>query len=61
AEVALNGKQSIIRDYSPEINQNLTIRCFQPEKGHCACFFINIKKATASRHRLIICFLLEIS
>lgn len=37
AEVALNGKQSIIRDYSPEINQNLTIRCFQPEKGYCAC------------------------
>lgn len=38
AEVALNGKPQIIRDYSPEIGKNLTIRCFQPMKGYCACF-----------------------
>lgn len=37
AEVALNGTKQIIRDYSPEVDKNLTIRCFQPEKGYCAC------------------------
>lgn len=37
ADVALNGKAQIIRDYSPEIDKHLTIRCFQPMKGYCAC------------------------
>lgn len=37
ADVALNGSQRIIHDYSPEINKNLTISCFQPEPGFCAC------------------------
>lgn len=37
AEVALNGTTQIIRDFSPEIDKHLTIRCFQPQKGFCAC------------------------
>lgn len=37
AEVALNGTKQIICDFSPEIDKHLTIRCFQPEKGFCAC------------------------
>ena len=41
AEVALNGTKQIIRDYSPEVDKNLIIRCFQPEKGFCACILTN--------------------
>ena len=40
ADVALNGTKRIIHDYSPEINQNLTIHCFQPCPGYCACVLI---------------------
>ena len=37
ADVALNGTQRILRDYSPEIGKTLTIACYQPEPGFCAC------------------------
>ena len=37
ADVALNGVQRILHDYSPEIDKNLTIYCYQPEVGYCAC------------------------
>ena len=37
AEVALNGKKRILQDYSPEIDKNITVRCYQPEQGYCAC------------------------
>lgn len=37
ADVALNGVKRIIRDYSPEIGKTLTIYCYQPEPGYCAC------------------------
>lgn len=37
AEVALNGKKHILHEYSPEVGKQLTIRCFQPEPGFCAC------------------------
>ena len=37
ADVALNGVQRTLTDYSPEINRNLTINCYQPEPGFCAC------------------------
>ena len=37
ADVALNGNKHILHDFSPEINKNLTIRCFQPARGYCAC------------------------
>lgn len=37
ADVALNGVQRILHDYSPEINKNLTLYCYQPEAGYCAC------------------------
>ena len=40
ADVALNGTKRIIHDYSPEINKNLTIHCFQPSPGYCACVLI---------------------
>ena len=32
--------KGIIHDYSPEINKNLTIHCFQPSPGYCACVLI---------------------
>lgn len=35
-----NISQRIIHDYSPEINKNLTIHCFQPSPGYCACVLI---------------------
>lgn len=40
ADVALNGNRRIITDYSPEINRQLTIHCYQPEPGYCACLLI---------------------
>ncbi len=40
ADVALNGTTRIIHDYSPEISKNLTIHCYQPEPGFCACVLV---------------------
>lgn len=37
ADVALNGVKRTIRDYSPEIGKTLTIYCYQPALGYCAC------------------------
>lgn len=37
ADVALNGVQRIIKDYSPEIEKTLSIHCYQPAQGYCAC------------------------
>lgn len=40
ADVALNGVQRTLYDYSPEIDKNLTIYCYQPEPGYCACVLV---------------------
>lgn len=40
ADVALNGTKVILHDYSPEIGKELTIYCFQPHPGYCACILI---------------------
>ena len=40
ADVALNGTKVILHDYSPEIGKDLTIYCFQPHPGYCACMLI---------------------
>ena len=40
ADVALNGNKHILQDYSPEIDKTLTIYCFQPAPGYCACVLI---------------------
>lgn len=40
ADVALNGVQRILHDYSPEIDKDLTIYCYQPEPGYCACVLV---------------------
>ena len=37
ADVALNGTQRVIRDFSPEVDKHLTIHCYQPHPGYCAC------------------------
>lgn len=37
ADVALNGTKHILHDYSPEVDEYLTIHCYQPEPGYCAC------------------------
>lgn len=37
ADVALNGVTRILKDYSPEVDKTLTIHCYQPEEGYCAC------------------------
>ena len=37
ADVALNGTKRILHDYSPEIGKYLTIYCYQPAPGFCAC------------------------
>lgn len=36
-DVALNGTKYILHDYSPEVDEYLTIHCYQPEPGYCAC------------------------
>ena len=40
ADVALNGVQRTLYDYSPEIDKNLTIYCYQPQPGFCACVLV---------------------
>ena len=40
ADVALNGTKVILHDYSPEIGKDLSIYCFQPHPGYCACILI---------------------
>lgn len=40
ADVALNGTKRTLHDYSPEIGKSLTIHCYQPEPGFCACVLI---------------------
>lgn len=40
ADVALNGVQCTLHDYSPEIDKFLTVHCYQPEPGFCACVLI---------------------
>lgn len=37
ADVALNGTKHILHDYSPEVDEYLTIHCYQPEPGYCVC------------------------
>ena len=37
ADVALNGTKHTLRDYSPEIDKELTIHCYQTEPGYFAC------------------------
>ena len=44
ADVALNGVQRILHDYSPEIDKDLTIYCYQPEPGYCACILVTNEK-----------------
>lgn len=40
ADVALNGTKHTLKDFSPEIGKNLTIYCYQPEPGFCACILM---------------------
>ena len=40
ADPALNGSCHTLRDYSRELEQNLTIHCYQPESGYCACLLL---------------------
>ncbi len=36
-DVAVNGNARYIRDYSPEIEKEIFVRCYQPLEGFCAC------------------------
>ncbi len=45
ADVALNGSKRTLSDYSPEIDKNLTIYCYQPEPGFCACVLVSEQDA----------------
>ena len=40
ADVAVNGSDDVVHDYIPELDKNLDIYCFQPEKGYCAMALI---------------------
>ena len=40
ADVALNGSKRTLSDYSPEIGKNLTVYCYQPQPGYCACVLV---------------------
>lgn len=50
ADVALNGVQRTLHDYSPEINKTLTIYCYQPEPGYCACVLTEDETAADVTH-----------
>lgn len=49
ADVALNGVQRTMHDYSPEIDKDLTIYCYQPEPGYCACILVTDEIAANTR------------
>lgn len=42
ADVAINGGKKVIEGYSPEINANLRIYCFQTKPNFCACALVKI-------------------
>lgn len=47
ADVALNGTERTICDFSPEIGKELTIYCYQPEPGFCSCILIPAERSNA--------------
>lgn len=49
ADVALNGVQRTLHDYSPEVDKTLTIHCYQPEPGFCACVLTEDVSAPAAQ------------
>ncbi|MDO4484860.1 MAG: PAS domain-containing protein [Clostridia bacterium] len=42
ADVALNGVKRTLESYSPEINANLKIYCYQPKPNFCACVLVKL-------------------
>lgn len=42
ADVAINGVQRVFESYSPEIDSNLRVYCYQPKPNFCACTLIKI-------------------
>ncbi len=40
ADVALNGTCHTLHDYSSTLGKSLTIYCYQPHPGYCACMFV---------------------
>lgn len=40
ADVAPNGTKHTLKDFSPEIGKDITIYCYQPEPGFCACILL---------------------
>lgn len=42
ADVALNGVNRVIESYSPEIDSNLRIYCYQPKQNFCACALMKL-------------------
>lgn len=49
SNVAITGKSTSFKDYSPEIGEDLLINCFQPMEGFCACLLTRAKEV----HELI--------
>lgn len=52
-DVAVNGSPCYIRDYSPEIEKEIFVRCFQPVEGFCACLLTpvdDLDKALPASH-----------
>ena len=41
ADVAMNGSDRVLSDFSPMAQKHLRIICFQPETGYCACMFFS--------------------
>ncbi|MEG1719536.1 MAG: LytTR family DNA-binding domain-containing protein [Clostridia bacterium] len=41
-DVAINGGKRVIYEYSPEVNKNLVVCCFQPKYGYCACLILDL-------------------
>lgn len=52
-DVAINGGHRYIKDYSPEINKELLVQCFQPMEGYCACLLTPINQITEATPALL--------
>lgn len=52
AEVAYSGTVKVIAGYSPKLQKYLSIQCYQPELGYCACILSDVTEEKKTKNQL---------
>lgn len=52
ADIAANGGSVVLESYSPEVDANLRIYCFQPRPNYCACILVKLSTGTHAVRQL---------